>query len=735
MAIRISRNTQAPAEFAGRAASPTMRFSGATLNAEKQAIAAEGEVTKLAFNAGTSIASGLAAGFSGQTTEDLGAIAAQGKDATDAAGFNMDKFTQETISSLGGVGGLMEGVEKQNVAINMVDNYQKGVAIGEAHVKQQSEMVVMTASTTAEANFREDMAKGKYDGAVNRSWQSHQDALTKAMNDPNTTPAVRSKIQAYMSSDIAKAKFDNQYVAKEANAIAQRTAKNANAIMSVAVKNGNMDKVNELVLTQGKEVFRTPEQVEALQHQATYNNLELNAVDTNKTPNELTEYSSEIQKRKDLSKEEKSNLVKKINTQRGVNRTDFIERISTQIHDPQVDALFQDGVDNGYLTPADVNRIKKKFFSETAKPIKNLPNLMSSEISEINKLPTEMEKIEALAILEENLLLRGTVGQDAVTKKMVSDYKKQLNKQTGIASANATSLFSDTADDTQKVLDSINVEEESGAWYKVDRNLDKTEPASIIRHQNAKNALSSIEEHTADLYDKGKSVEAATFYAEAYPKWKLDYSGNVFVKDVLNPARASEDLAKKNIGTFEEVANVEAVEAQLESNRQENVKSLSDSISKLQGEKKAEVIAETKRQKEDVFTTHTLKAVGKQWQKSNAESEQRRREFRRNQKPLATSVAFDKAAEVAIPKTIEILDDLRKSVGLTEGGFDKMMSDLSSVGLSQEGFSTMVEDVVMGFDSITSFIEKVSIIPALKESKANITKKVMEAKKEYEESK
>ena len=47
----------------------------------------------------------------------------------------------------------------------------------------------------------------------------------------------------------------------------------------------------------------------------------------------------------------------------------------------------------------------------------------------------------------------------------------------------------------------------------------------------------------------------------------------------------------------------------------------------------------------------------------------------------------------------------------------------------------MVEDVVMGFDSITSFIEKVSIIPALKESKANITKKVMEAKKEYEESK
>jgi len=277
MAIRISRNTQAPAEFAGRAASPTMRFSGATLNAEKQAIAAEGEVTKLAFNAGTSIASGLAAGFSGQTTEDLASIAtggqmADGSDVKDVNDFQVGKFMNETISSLGGVGGLMEGVEKQNVAINMVDNYQKGVAIGEAHVKQQSEMVVMTASTTAEANFREDMAKGKYDGAVNRSWQSHQDALTKAMNDPNTTPAVRSKIQAYMSSDIAKAKFDNQYVAKEANAIAKRTAKNAEATMGVAVKNGDTVRVNELKMSQKKEIFRTPQQEDDLDKQAKHNN-------------------------------------------------------------------------------------------------------------------------------------------------------------------------------------------------------------------------------------------------------------------------------------------------------------------------------------------------------------------------------------------------------------------------------------------------------------------------------
>jgi len=368
------------------------------------------------------------------------------------------------------------------------------------------------------------------------------------MNDPNTTPAVRSKIQAYMSSDIAKAKFDNQYVAKEANAIAQRTAKNANAIMGVAVKNGDLTRVNELILSQGKEVFRTPEQVESLLHQATYNNLKANALDPSKTPNELTDYSNKISRREDLSSEEKSKLMKEADGQKTDNKKHFLANMSTMMHDPQVDVLFQDGVDDGYMSKRDVEAFKKKQFGDTAKADPNL----GVKLADINRKLDTMTIDEAnvtIALLENQSFTTGNKAQDVLIEGQLSDMKEKVKEKEKIYTHKATYLFTSEKEEVDEIIGNIVVEEKG---MVIDPDFEKNSPAVRKRAMKAIGDMAEIQTTVRGLLRDGLDDKANETYAKKLTEWKAKYQKGVFAGDLVSDAEKTDQDAVLRRGTSEE---------------------------------------------------------------------------------------------------------------------------------------------------------------------------------------
>lgn len=571
MAIRISRSTQVPATFAGRAASPTMRLSGASLSMDQQAIQAEGEVTKLAFNTGTAVASGLAAGFSGQTTEDLGSIAAQGKDARDVNNFEVGKFMEQTVTSLGGVGGLLDGVEKQNVAANMVTDYQKGVKIGEAHVKQQSEDYITIAIATADANFKQDMARGNYTGAVDRAWKSHQDSLTQKMNDPNTTPAVRTKIQAYINNPLAKAKFDSKYIAKEANAIAQRTAKKAEGQANALIDAGNVAGLEMTMKSQmanGERMY-TEEEYDNNIHKAKLKSFELNALDPSKTPKELSDFQKEVKNRSDLSNAEKSRIIQQAETQSGRNKEIKIRELKQNINNKDIDSFLKTAKEEGVFdTTKEMNDFKAKYVSETAVPITKLMPKLQSALAEIRMLPSMHEKELAFQQLKNSGITTGSKAQDAVMDSVFSDFQKELNEADKASSSAAQSLFDGFKEQYDEVLGDITVEEKGGGlfgWF--DRTLKEEDVPVKLRRIQASKDMSDIQTRTNQLMRDGKNIEAVDYYNKATADWTALYMDDVYAKDVLSSSQAKQDKAVRFTGTEQEIEDVEQKEIEREQQR------------------------------------------------------------------------------------------------------------------------------------------------------------------------
>jgi hypothetical protein len=275
-----------------------MRVPGATLQKQQENTGAEFELAKSVLNVGTAVAAGLNAGMSGQTTADTGELAAQGLEtgsAQDAGGFDLSKFTEEAVDTLGGVQGMLRGdVASQNVAGNIVNNYQKGVQIGNAHAKQQGQAVITEGEAAAEMSSSSDIASQNYKGLADRAYSAQTDSLNKALNDPNTTPAVKANIQNYLQSELARATFYKKYAVKEANAIAKKTADVAQVKLNTLIETGNQELVNSfLEENNGVTNSWSPEQLEVINNKVIENNHK-NRLASSQTLTDLKENSAEV---------------------------------------------------------------------------------------------------------------------------------------------------------------------------------------------------------------------------------------------------------------------------------------------------------------------------------------------------------------------------------------------------------------------------------------------------------
>jgi len=370
----IKRNVSAPSQFAGRASSPTMRISGATAKAQQDVINAEFDVARMAVNVGTAVASGFKAGSSGQTTEDLASIAQSGKmadgsDVKDAGDFNLGKFGEEVVGSLGGVKGLMEGgIERQNVAANIVNNYQKGVQIGNAHAKQQGEIAITNGSTAAENSYNADAAAGNYDGIVERAYNAQVSSLRKVMDDPNTTPLVKQNISQFLSNGQAMAAFRSKYETKAVNAVAKKNADKDNADMNAAVKRGDTELVNDLIATQ-QSVVRTPEQIEVLQKDALYNNRKNNILGS--TSRAQTEIAMDAVKADDsLTNVEKKYFSNLSRQQNNDIKANMLESLAKKRDDIGFEELCQRQLELGnFKSPKEMNNFIKNQKQGVFKPM------------------------------------------------------------------------------------------------------------------------------------------------------------------------------------------------------------------------------------------------------------------------------------------------------------------------------------------------------------------------------
>jgi hypothetical protein len=209
MALNIQRGN-APKVAAGRARGGSLRLSPSTLRAQQEDVAADFDLMKTGLNIGVAAVAGLNAGMSGQTTEDTASIALSGKmadgsDIKDITGFELGKFGQEAIATLGGVKGMVGGdIGKMNVAGNMVANYQKGVKVGNDYANQQSEQVIAIAQSKGELARQQALDAKDYANADALGWQAQKDAISEAANDPTMTPLVQERINAYVNNPMSE---------------------------------------------------------------------------------------------------------------------------------------------------------------------------------------------------------------------------------------------------------------------------------------------------------------------------------------------------------------------------------------------------------------------------------------------------------------------------------------------------------------------------------------------------
>ena len=298
--MRIQRNTNVNnvGSSLGAVQVAGQRISQGVQNSIAKSNALEMQATKAMTNVALVTASGLMAGFSGQTTEEASEHLAKGENYVDKGGFNVSEFAKNFIEEAGATAGGVHKVkridprtgepietgeiafngyqdaDKIDVAKNLLDSYNTGIKVGNAYTQAQMTAVLTNAQVKAQEQFTKDIVAGNFNGALERANKVLQDELSKHLADENVTPAVKEKIVEYQNSPLAKAQFNKEYAVKLTNAVSHRNYQEAmknmsdlrdNLVASPDIK-GSIEKLTAMAVSQSEagSVEWTPQMVEDL---------------------------------------------------------------------------------------------------------------------------------------------------------------------------------------------------------------------------------------------------------------------------------------------------------------------------------------------------------------------------------------------------------------------------------------------------------------------------------------
>jgi len=91
-----------------------------------------------------------------------------------------------------------------------VDDYNKGVQIGNATVQLQAQASITDAKRNAEEQFNNDMISGNYIGAMSRAKNAMGSVFEKYLSDGNVAPAVKDNTPGHEKKENRRVMFTDR---------------------------------------------------------------------------------------------------------------------------------------------------------------------------------------------------------------------------------------------------------------------------------------------------------------------------------------------------------------------------------------------------------------------------------------------------------------------------------------------------------------------------------------------
>jgi len=717
--MRIKRNQSAPRSYAGEASGGFERNTNLIMSAQRKSKELDDDFTKIVGNVGIAVGAGLYAGFSGQTSEDTGAIASGGVNAKDAGGFDFGKFAKETHNALGGTKQLLTPTEKQNVGQNLLSSYERGVDVGNAYAKNYGRMVSSEAKASAEASFVKSMKSGDFKGASARAWDAYSSTMAKYADDEKTPKLVANNINDTMGDQLTKSVFMNEYMTKEVNGIAERNAMDARQSISktkdmlLPMDDGEsanlIFKENIVMLEESKVISFTPQEKEALLGDFQSSRVQYALTNPDATVASLEYMSNELKK-------DESESYNKISNEAKREYRDKIESRKTQLQTRNYADLGEsvvmavesaDGhtIDNeagqlkqkmkdGEITGAQYITLKNKLFPKSAKSAKaevNVGNVAKSRDA-VKQAGVDAMRIVTTAGIDPDVAstalvkLQGVVNEN---KDLLTTADRERATQT---IERAGRLLSDQLDTAETHI----------------KNTFDVIGKELLEDADDDEKLEAMSANTQAMNDYYTEVSALGADATIEKKMEIAKRITDELKDNELEYKMKESIKKRNQQSYSSLTVAGQTKVNTAKARGE------ETIAReLQADVDADKASE-EASKTEVFSTHTVKAIA--------------------------SKVSNKISEMASERSEEMTDKGKrwnknlKSAGIN---LDKISESITSGGA---GLADMASEIAVEYGTpvAVKLLEFVELLIPEKEATIQntaISDSIRDIKKEYEETK
>jgi hypothetical protein len=612
----IKRNVSAPAQFVGQAAGPTIRYNQGTLQAQQGMFEAEMGLTKTLVNTGTAVGAGLAAGFAGATTQDLGQMSVTGGDApnVDKAGFDVGKFSEQFVDTLGGKDAIMKGsAEHGNVFANAVNSYQKGVQIGETYANQQFQGFQIRAKDAANVEFQKAVKDGDYSNASTRAVKVYEQEMIKFRDADTTTSYVQNKISSGLQTGLVQAELNSSYMPKATNAVANKNATNAKIVIDRAKDNlidmampdvaeASYMKVIDTQIESGA-INMTSEEREAMRADFQSSRVQYKLSDPDASVEELEVMSSDLKSGsehyKSMTKKAKQAYREKIESR----ITELQTRNYKELGETVVNAVegtdgysidntaaqLKEKMDDGEITGMQYKSLKSKLYPSDAKKIYTKENIAKSN-----------DKLKGYASTAMRIALENDILSNPSAQADLMNLKQQAMSEEGDAFVpvfdkvmeridKAMYLASDAADASDKaVLKSF-----SNYYAELQKDADDDELVQLELSSSA--AFRAYEEGLLALGDDANNPAKKRELSEKIVNdWKKEGINYRYKKSMKLAQQQGFGMA-----STKQQKGITDAQVKAEQDIEAGLKAEADAAA-----------AEQEADKTEVFSTHTAKALG-----------------------------------------------------------------------------------------------------------------------------